>query len=296
MDIEQVTDHIFLVHGQAAGRFPYSHSILIQDADVVLIDTGCGIENLKLLRDRYDVDCVVNSHTHPDHSAGNWVFAGKSIHVPAEGYSSSGDSNALSERFTNEELAPLLRGFMSDPVGFADCRPTDRYNNHTVFDFGETRLQAVHTPGHSIDHYCFYEPKQGVLLSFDYDFTTFPWYGHYESDLAAFKQSIVGLKALGPRVVVSSHGGIATGDIDAKFETIFTTLSERDERVLALLDDAKTLEQLVDRAPIYGSFPYIEPVLRFWEGRMIEEHLRLMEEDGRIKRCGETYVRLQAGR
>jgi glyoxylase-like metal-dependent hydrolase (beta-lactamase superfamily II) len=289
--IEPVAGCLYLVHGRAAGSFPFSHSVLVRDEQVVLIDTGCGIENLERLRGEYDIDYVINSHNHPDHSAGNWVFAGKPIHVPQEGYSTSGDMIALSERFTNKELAPHLRAFMRDPVGFADCSPTHSYASGAVFDFGRTRLQAVHTPGHSADHYCFYEPGEGILLSSDYDFTTFPWYGHRESDLADFRASMEKLRGLRPTLIVSSHRGIIGGDVDAEFEGYFARLEKRDERVLSLLDNGMTLGQLVDRAPIYGSFPYMEPVLRFWEGRMIEEHLRLLQEDGRVERHGDVYVR-----
>lgn len=45
-EVETVTDHIYLIHGKGKGRFPYSHSILIMDEEIVLIDTGCGIDIL----------------------------------------------------------------------------------------------------------------------------------------------------------------------------------------------------------------------------------------------------------
>jgi glyoxylase-like metal-dependent hydrolase (beta-lactamase superfamily II) len=84
--LEAITDHIFLVQGKNKGRFPYSHSILLLDEDIVLVDTGCGIEPLKKLRKEYDVSYVINSHTHPDHSAGNWMFEDTPIYVPEEGF------------------------------------------------------------------------------------------------------------------------------------------------------------------------------------------------------------------
>ena len=82
MKVEAVTDCIYLIKGENISNFPPSYSILILDENVVLIDTGCGIENLKQLKNEYNISYIINSHCHPDHSAGNWVFEGKHIHVP----------------------------------------------------------------------------------------------------------------------------------------------------------------------------------------------------------------------
>jgi hypothetical protein len=41
---------------------------------------------------------------------------------------------------------------------------------------------------------------------------------------------------------------------------------------------------MVDVAPIYGSYPYAEPLLRYWEGQMIEKHLADLVEMGAVSR------------
>ena len=293
MIVESVTEHICLIGGRNTASFPHSHSFLILDEEVVLIDSGCGIENLKELRQNYDVDYVVNSHTHPDHAAGNWVFSDKPIHVPEQGIDTAGNMLALSERFTNRQLAATLRGFMSGTLDFRDCRPTHTYNADDVLEFGKTKLLPVHTPGHSSDHYCFFEETLGILFSFDYDLTSFPWYGHLEpeSNLPEFRESVRKLKALRPKTVVSSHRGIVSRDIGAEFDSFLRILDTREDQILALLEGGRTLRQLVDCAPIYGSFPYIEAVLRFWEGQMIQKHLDEMEMAGRVTRRGGLYMR-----
>ena len=125
MRVEPVTGHISLVHGEKDGVFPGSHSILILGEETVLIDTGCGIKDLKQLRDEYDVSYVINSHTHPDHSAGNWVFGDRPIHVPEEGFDTSGDDIALARRFLGREVSAVFRDFMKKAMGFRNCRPTD---------------------------------------------------------------------------------------------------------------------------------------------------------------------------
>ncbi len=230
MKLKAVTDHIFLVQGENRGRFPYSHSILIVDEDVVLVDTGCGIETLKKLREEYDIEYVINSHTHPDHSAGNWVFKDKHIYVPEEGFGTSGDIVALSKRFVNDELSQKWQKFIKETLNFKDCRPTDSYNSKTTFKFGKTTFKPIYTPGHTKDHYCFYEPRERILFSFDYDLTSFPWYGHRESSIPEFKESAKKLKLLSPKIVVSSHRGVIAENIDAEFDSFYKILNERDEK------------------------------------------------------------------
>jgi glyoxylase-like metal-dependent hydrolase (beta-lactamase superfamily II) len=291
MRLETVTDHISLVRGEGNGGLAHPHSILIVDQETVLIDTGCGIDTLEQLREEYRVSYIINSHTHPDHSAGNWVFRDRPIHVPEEGFDTAGNLDAIAGRFVSKEIARFFREFAKETFGFRNCRPTHSYNSQTLFDFGSTTLKPVHTPGHTKDHYCFYELRESVLLSFDYDLTTFPWYGHRESSIPEFRESLKRLKALSPKIVASAHRGIVTEDIDAEFDRYCGIIDERDEQILSLLESGKTIDQLVECAPIYGGFPYAEPLLRYWEGQMIERHLEQLEIAGRVERRGAVYVK-----
>jgi ribonuclease/clavin/mitogillin len=289
--VGSVTDHIYLIQGKNKARFPYSHSILILDKETVLIDTGCGIETLKQLKKEYDISYVINSHTHPDHSAGNWVFNDRQIHVPKEGFDTSGNLVALSERLVSKELALVWQEFVKKFMGFRNCRPTRSYNTRTVFNFGHTTFEPIYTPGHTRDHYCLYEQRERILFSFDYDFTPFPWYGHAESSLPEFEQSVQKLKALFPKVIVSSHRGIIAENIDAEFDKFQRRIDEREEKILSLLGNEKTVNQLVECAPIYGSFPYAKSLLRYWEGQMIRKHLERLELKGKVKRLGNFYIK-----
>jgi glyoxylase-like metal-dependent hydrolase (beta-lactamase superfamily II) len=293
LKLEAVTENIFLVNGKNKGRFPNSHSILILDKENVLIDTGCGIDTLKQLREKYRIDQVINSHTHPDHSAGNWIFKNKPIYVPEERFATSGDIFSLSERFMSRELAPNWREFVKKRMEFKNCRPTHPYNGSTTFSFGETSLKPVYTPGHTIDHYCFYERRRNILFSFDYDLTSFPWYGHRESSIPEFKKSVKILQALSPTMVISSHRGIIAERIDSEFDDYLKEIDARGEAILSILGSEKTLSQIVHCAPIYGKFPYAESLLSYWEGQMIRKHLQQFLSEGKVKRSADgTAYRL----
>ncbi|MFX1319819.1 MAG: MBL fold metallo-hydrolase [Promethearchaeota archaeon] len=289
--LETVTDQIFLVRGENAGRFPRAHSLLITADETVLIDTGCGISRLQELIEAFEIDYIINSHTHPDHSAGNWLFQDRRIFVPQEAFSTSGDLMGLSKRFAGDVLAPIWRQFAQTQMGFQNCRPTHSYNGSSEFRIDEIVLTPIYTPGHTMDHYCFYYAPKRILFSFDYDLTSFPWYGHVESSLSEFRQSIAQLKALPTNMIVSSHRGIITNKIKSEWKAYSQNLDERSQRILDLLTAPKTLDELVEEKPIYRKFPYQEPLLRYWEKIMIQLHLEELQDDGKVQKKGMRYFR-----
>jgi glyoxylase-like metal-dependent hydrolase (beta-lactamase superfamily II) len=287
--LEAVTDQIYLVHGENKGRFPRAHSILITSDETVLIDTGCGISRVQALDREFEIDYIINSHSHIDHSAGNWVFRDRRIFVPQEAFSTSGDLMALSTRFVGDVLAPIWQQFAQTHTGFQNCRPSHSYTEDTHFQIGEVDLSPIYTPGHTIDHYCLYHAPKRILFSFDYDLTSFPWYGHQESSLVEFRHSIARLRKLPARTVVSSHRGIISSNLESEWKTYSKHLDTRNQRILDLLDSPKTLDQLVEFKPIYRKFPYQEPLLRYWEKIMIQLHLKELQDAGKVNRKGEKY-------
>ena len=278
------------------GRFPFSHSILIRDQVTALIDTGCGAERLRQVKQEYAPDLVINSHTHPDHSAGNWLFEGTPLLVPREGFDTSGQIMKLSYRFTEPgRLAAQWREYVRELMGFVAVLPTGAYEDGHRFSFGDVELKAIHSPGHSIDHYCFFEPKDRILFSFDIDLDPFgPWYGTRESKIAGFEESIRRVRSLLPRILVSSHLGIVSEGIDERLEAYLRVISQRDERILDFLSQQRTLEEMVEQALIYGGFPYAPELLRYWEGQMVLKHLQRLIQRGLVRQRDDTYTRTSA--
>jgi glyoxylase-like metal-dependent hydrolase (beta-lactamase superfamily II) len=294
--LKAITENMYLVPGDNQGKFPYSHSFLITDEDTALIDTGCGIGTLKELKKGYEIDYIINSHTHPDHSAGNWVFRDRPIFVPEEGFNTSGDLELLSKRFVSEELTLIWQEFVKKQMLFKNIKPTHSYDSRTIFNFGKIKLEPIHTPGHTGDHYCFFERTERVLFSFDYDLTSFPWYGHRESSISEFKESLKKLRALLPEIVSSSHREMVTVNMDAEFDKFEWKIDERNERIFEMLESEKTIDQLAEQKPIYGAFPYAEPLLRYWESQMIKKHLEQLIKNGRIKETSQGRFHMQTFR
>lgn len=270
-----------LIVASEDGRFPHSHSFRVCGSAEVLIDVGCGIQRLRELRRRWKPDLVVISHSHPDHCAGLWLFQDCEILSPIEHSEIFWRLEPQSMRLAGQENAPAWRSYACDVLGARDATSTGQFEDGEVLDFGTVTLQCIRTPGHLDDHYVLFEPGHGIALTFDIDLTSFgPWYGHDESDIGAFLASIDRVIALSPRVLVSSHKGIVTDDIEGRLRRYADIVRQRDERILALLLRPTTVAEMVDRSPIYGGHPFAPALLRYWEGNMITKHLARLAANG----------------
>ncbi|HEM61024.1 MAG TPA: MBL fold metallo-hydrolase, partial [Chloroflexi bacterium] len=284
--LEEIAPHIYLVHGEHRGQFPFSHSILIRDGITALIDTGCGIQRLRQIKERYSPDLVINSHAHPDHIPGNFVFEGVPLFVPRQSFHYTGRIDLVSQRFTeSEELARYWRDYVKEATGFQDCLPTDQYDEVHRFDFGSVQLMALHCPGHTSDSYCFLEPNLGLAFTFDMDLSSFgPWYGHPDSKIEEFEASLQRVHDLKPATIVSSHMGVITEDLEDKFQAYARVIPDRDARILESLSEERTLEEMVDQHLIYQRYPFAPDLLRRWEENMLRKHLRRLMDRGLVER------------
>ncbi len=284
MQLQEIIPGLYLVPARNYGRFPFAHSFLVEKSLRALIDTGCGAETLELLDQRHPVDWVISSHSHPDHTALNWKFAGKPLYAPLYAAETFGDFEKLGDRFTEPgDLLQPWREYVTATMNFKTALPTHTFSDGDVFDFGGISLVVVHTPGHTVDHTCLFEPVHGILFSFDIDLTSFgPWYGHAESDIEAFEASIRKVMALEPRIVVSSHKGIIAADIPARLQRFLDVFEERDRTLLRLLPGVQSLEDLVNLSPFYQGYPYAATLLRYWESQMVYKHLERLIERGLV--------------
>ncbi|MGD9101255.1 MAG: MBL fold metallo-hydrolase [Anaerolineae bacterium] len=289
----EIIPGLYLVPGEGEGRFPFSHSFLIEGETWALLDTGAGIQRLQRLRETLgsSLDVVISSHSHPDHTAGNWLFDGLPLYAPVQAADSLGRLEVLSERFVEPgPLASAWMRFIRQHMGFRDAPPTHTFDDGHIFDFGGpqggVKLIVLHTPGHTVDHVCFFEPTYGVLLSQDIDLTSFgPWYGHRESDIAQFKASMRRVMALEPRMIVSSHKGVIREDIQGHLARFMAVFDEREARIRRLLEIGYSVADMVDLSPIYGGHPYVPDIMCYWEEQMIRKH---------VERCLNDVTRLDS--
>ncbi len=291
LELKRLSENLYLVVGQNKGRFPSAHSFLVKDRLCALIDSGCGFEVLRKIRESFSVDMVINSHGHPDHSSGNWLFPDIPLYAPGQGEGSHGRLSPLSHRFFGEgPLADHWQQWIRQTMGFVDREATDFFSDGHVFDFGKLKLKAIHTPGHTRDHYCLFEPESRILLSFDIDLTSFgPWYGNLESNLSKFRLSIDTVRKLEPRLIASSHLLPLSHGIKRALQDYVSVLDTRRRKILKLISNGAERSDLVDAAPIYRHHVYEPELFRFFERRMIGLHLEELAAEGFIRNKNGKY-------
>ncbi len=297
MDLQPIHPGIWLVPGAGGGRFPFSHSILVDSDVVCLIDAGCGLAALEQVQELATPDLILASHAHPDHISGCWMFEEVPIHAPIMSAASFGDLDALAKRFAPPHLERTFKSFIQGSMGFESCSATETFDAGSSFDLGRTRLIAIHTPGHTEDHMCFFDTATGTLMAGDMDLLSFgPWYGDRESDIGQLRDSLHSLMDLEPRLVVTSHEGIVRSSIQERFERYLEVITMRHGAISELVRHERSLAELVELSPIYGGHNHLAPALtRYWEGQMIEKHLELLVLEGRVQRTRRGYVARGAG-
>jgi glyoxylase-like metal-dependent hydrolase (beta-lactamase superfamily II) len=98
-----------------------------------------------------------------------------------------------------------FRAYMTRP------RPTRRLDDADVASFARREWIAVHTPGHTPDHLCLYDPSEGVVLSGDHVLPTITPHisgiGNSDDPLAEFFASLDRMQTLhGVKHVLPAHG------------------------------------------------------------------------------------------
>jgi glyoxylase-like metal-dependent hydrolase (beta-lactamase superfamily II) len=127
--------------------------------DGLLIDTGCAHTQDEFLAivENLGIDRIVNTHSHEDHIGANGALQARysvEILAHAEALPTLADPRRL-------RLQPYRRIFWGYPT------PSVAQPVGEVVETPHHRFQVIHTPGHSPDHVCLYEPQKGWLFTGD---------------------------------------------------------------------------------------------------------------------------------
>ncbi|MDQ3757827.1 MAG: MBL fold metallo-hydrolase [Actinomycetota bacterium] len=181
---------------------------------------------------------------------------------------------------------------------FKPPRPQHRLKHGEVVVLGRRQWQAVHTPGHTLDHLCLYDPDSGTLLSGDHVLPTITPHisgqGTGRDPLKGFIASLERVEAL-PRVatVLPAHGH-PFADLAGRVADIRGHHEKRLDRLRAALAQAgaavSTVEELsheLFRPAHWGYMAESETYAHL-------EHLRLAGEATRAEVDGLAVYALAA--
>jgi len=209
----------------------------------LLFDTGMGIRPiLPVVAGLTGLPLtVVNSHDHFDHRGGNHELAphvadiavhpaGLAGHeaAPAEFYAgyerAAGRAAALFDRFAElDRQGPFTLTPDQHPRPLPDLGdwripavpPTRAMADGETIDLGDRALTVLHTPGHSPDSLCLWDPETRTLLSGDTVLSAAYWAHQPGADVRAFARGLDRLDRLGARRVLVAHNLRAELDGDA---------------------------------------------------------------------------------
>ncbi|AAB89745.1 MULTISPECIES: MBL fold metallo-hydrolase [Archaeoglobus] len=275
----EVMRGVRVIEGMNGGRFPYCNVVVVGD---VVIDAGAGLEVMR----KVNASLLVLSHLHPDHSSGAWLF--KDVLAPAEGRITL---DTLARRFVAPDLVESWKRFISAATGLREFE-CERYEEGVVVK--EPEIVAVPVKGHTMDHHVFLI-EQKVLFGADVDLTSFgPFYGNPEADPYLFEREMDKLLDIDFEIFVSAHSKPVFGKEEAEGRILEfkRKIKEREEIILSLLEEPKSLDELVELSPIYGRKPYAKEILDFFERVMIEKHIEKLEMEGRVRKEDGKYVRV----
>jgi glyoxylase-like metal-dependent hydrolase (beta-lactamase superfamily II) len=148
---------------------------------------------------------------------------------------------------------------------------------------GTLNLAALHTPGHSADHLCFWLADDRALFTGDLilgrgsSMVTYP-----EGDVAANLRSLDRVAALRPRILFPGHWD-PVEDAVGKIEEYRAHRLEREAQVLAeVTRGGGTARDLTRR--VYGG---LDDQLMVAAEMTLRAHLRKLVDDGAVRSSGE---------
>ena len=131
--------------------------------DRMLVDTGCAHSAPALIEALDDTALVqiANTHTHEDHIGANGPLQQQRIGLEVLAHPSA--LPVLSDP-RREQPLQLYRRVM---WGWPDACVGQPVSDGDVIETENYQFQVLHTPGHSSDHLCLFEPEQGWLFTGD---------------------------------------------------------------------------------------------------------------------------------
>lgn len=288
--LQKITDQLYFLLSETG--FTYCNCILVEDDVRAILDTGADIKSIQSIHPE-KIDMVLNTHHHYDHTRGNQFFPDARLYIHALDYSplSSRDDyvhfNSIDMWDTlmpdhDYNAAANLMGIDEADVE-RNMRVDQVFNHNQVIDFGHTKMEVIHTPGHSAGHCSFWFPNEEFLFTGDICLTQAgPWYGEVYANPDDMIKSIERLIELNPPRMTSCHINEICYDCRHRLTEFRDRIYKREERIFKSLQRQPVdLHQLAGQKLIYRMHP--TPFVLFWEKCMLLKHLHSLQQKGLIE-------------
>jgi len=282
------------------GKYPQSNSVLIDDDIRTIIDPACNEEKLLSIQRERPIEVVINSHGHEDHILYNSLFPVAQLWVHELDAGVFRDMDVFMHQFfpadeMDEKTLAVLTQFLTEVVKYQPTEPDRLLEDGEILDFGHTRVQVLHTPGHTAGHLSFHFLDERVIFLADLDLVKFgPYYGDNASSIDDTIKSLQRLAKIEADVYLVSHGKDAILDGDpAHIQRYIDVIYQREEKLMTFLASGpKTLQEITAHGIIYGGHRLANGAwdLSRSENSMMQKHLERLERSGSVKKENGTYI------
>jgi glyoxylase-like metal-dependent hydrolase (beta-lactamase superfamily II) len=285
-----ICDGITYLEPDSMRSFQACAGLLLKDGTTTaLVDANMGpAETLSLLAET-GPDLAILTHYHIDHSA--WAST-VAEHTAAEIWAPETEVGLLSDSAPLHAAEARAHGiggewetFMADVVGYAPVPSAEGYAWGTAFSMGGLRLEALDARGHSPGHTAFYLPEQQIFFCGDMGIDRFgPWYGWPNSDLISLVGSLLRMRGLPLKLLLTSHGGMVHADFEALWTEAIAKVLRREARLQLDLEAGRSRDEVVEKGIFFtGKQGAPLPMRRFlymWDNIMYDHHLAVLEQEG----------------
>ena len=234
--VEPLRSNKQVISAEQIGRvrkFRIAHTILGRNlyytaaylVDGLMVDTGCAHTAKELTQslDGSHVHLIANTHSHEDHIGGNAALQ------------SAFNAQILAHRDALPYLAdPRLRRlhpYQRVLWGLPAASEGQALGSQLETEY--FRFEVIHTPGHSPDHVCLYEPMQGWLFTGDAYVGGSDKALRRDYNIWQIIDSLKKLARLGAQVLFTGSGTVRYNPKET-LRTKIDYLEEKGERVLEL--------------------------------------------------------------
>jgi len=283
---------IMPITGPRKGKFPESNCLLVKDTNTsILVDAGCGEENIHRLR--YRIDAIVYTHIHPDHITYHHLLARKPSYIPVQDQSYQ-TLEELAKRYAPEIWRDWLNYARSIFKIKEPPQPIHVYESWQTFRIHGIEVQPIPAPGHTRGHHMLLIDNH-LHLS-DIDLTPFgPWYGHPESSIQSFINDINLAKRIDAKTVSTSHIPkiLTKTEANTRLDHYLEKLNQQLTRTLENMspNTPQTPRGLAGKGIIYKRYlPGMETVMHYFETQIIYKILEHLTYTGQVQKTRFGYI------
>jgi glyoxylase-like metal-dependent hydrolase (beta-lactamase superfamily II) len=285
----RITEHIeYLRPENEIGRFLCS-GIIVRGSAKVFLDTNFGEAKTKELLLSEKPDFALVSHYHLDHALWGGFVRNASeaqLFVPCGEEAYMAKLDFFLEKTSGEiPSAELWKQFVLEHLGFRGFREFKTYDGSFSLDLKETKMVFIPAPGHSPGHMTAYFPEENILFTSDLGFGPLgPWYGFRDGDICHYVESLLNLKALKPKLLLTGHDGVFYKDIDGIFDRCIEAFFLREDIIREGLEKGRSKDAIVEDGIYFKNKQKAKgPLKNFlfdWDTVMFDLHVEVLNEGG----------------